>query len=99
MRLNSDEILVERNLVQKQILMNSVRSGSFTMEDYHIVGFAKIRSGYPRILITPTTLADKFIYLIGNKANPVTRNKNVCSILIYIMNKTNQLLNPYPINF
>ncbi|MBK8344118.1 MAG: hypothetical protein IPL12_12905 [Bacteroidetes bacterium] len=77
MRLNSDEILVERNLVQKQILMNSVRSGSFTMEDYHIVGFAKIRSGYPRILITPTTLADKFIYLIGNKANPVTRNKKM----------------------
>ncbi|MFZ1635244.1 MAG: hypothetical protein WAT43_15270 [Chitinophagales bacterium] len=99
MRLNSDEILVERNLVQKQILMNSVRSGSFTMEDYHIVGFAKIRSGYPRILITPTTLADKFIYLIGNKANPVTRNKK-CLFHFNIHHEQNKpVIKPLPDQF
>lgn len=99
MRLNSEEILVERNFVEKEFLITSARSQSFTIEDRYIVGFAKIRSGYPRILITPSTLSDKFFYLIGNKTNPVTRNKK-CLFHFNIQHEQNKpIVKPLPDQF
>ncbi len=75
LRLNSDKILVERNFVQKQIVVNSLRGGSYTIENNYIAGFAKIKSGFTRILITPKSLEEKILSIIRSDKHPITKNK------------------------
>lgn len=96
LRLNSDKILVERNFVEKQIVMNSVRSGSYTIENQYIVGYAKIKSGFPHILITPKPLEEKILFIIRNDEHPITKNKKFLRHFNIHQEQNKPIIKPLP---